>query len=486
MIPDFSIVTAATPDYMKKLRYALPTWVHKTQFKGRKLYLFHHGFSNPEKELKWIGEYFPNVQFIEWQMEKYDTQRELMLSCFVLGSHLIEEEYFCKMDADAFFTDSQDVFCEDDFKYDLFSHSWSYTKPGWWIDYLDAWVSGKKHKSRADTGRRGAKRIQSICCLHKTKFVQTCADAAGSRLPIPSHDTYLWYMAEHFEDCTWGSRKLYKHGVGHNSKFKGLRENICANETAWNPYLNKELLKNVQVHITNACNIGCNNCDRVCGIAPDPSSMFGPQISQFVQESIDGGHRFNRIDIIGGEPMLYPDLAGLYYELERYRRWHGGRLKIRLTTNGTVHKDKLTEIPDWIQVRNSAKDCENKEYDFETFNVAPIDSGCAGADALACSIPWRCGIALTRNGYYLCGAGSAVARVFGLDLGIRNLHEVTPEALKAQRVQLCQFCGHSRSIAKREKGQQTSPAWRDALERYSAAKPVFPLYGSTPDDGSGV
>ena len=134
MIPRFALVTGVTPDYLKKLKWCLPTWPMKKQFAGRKLYLFHHGFDNPEKDLAWIGDYFPEVQAIEWDMEEYDGQRELMLSCFVLGSHLIEEEYFVKMDADAFFTNADDVFVKDDFKHDLFSHSWSYTKPGWWID----------------------------------------------------------------------------------------------------------------------------------------------------------------------------------------------------------------------------------------------------------------------------------------------------------------------------------------------------------------
>lgn len=478
MIPEFSIVSGVTPDYIKKLKWCIPTWIMKPQFAGRKLYLFHHGFENPEKELSWVGEYF-ETEFLEWSMPEYDGQRELMLSCFVLGTALsVKEDYFVKLDADTYFTDSQDVFAEDDFKHDLFSHSWGYTKPGWWIDKMDAFVCGKKHNgNKADKGRRGAKRIQSICCLHKTEFVRRCAKVAGSRLPIPSHDTYLWYMAENFKDCSWGSRKLYRNGVGHNSRFKGIRENICSSECAWNRKLNEELTKNVQVHITNSCNIGCNNCDRVCGLASDRAFLDSKQISRFINESIDSGHRYNRIDVIGGEPMLYPDLPGLYKELDRYREFHR-RCRFRLTTNGTVNKDKIASIPDWIQVRNSAKDCGNKDYDFETFNVAPIDSGHKGSDAKSCSIPWRCGIALTHNGYFLCGAGSAVARVFGLNIGIQDLSKATPEAFEAQRKVLCQYCGHSRSIAKRDNNQQTSRSWVDALERYGKEKPLLRVYGA--------
>lgn len=475
---DFALVTGITPAYMKKLKWCLPTWQHKPQFKGRKLYVYHSGFSDPAKELSWIGDYFDTVNLVEWSMPKYDTVRELMLSSFVLCSaRVVDEPYFVKLDADTYCTNEQDLFLPEDFEHDLFSHRWGYTKPGWWIDRMDAWVQRKEYTGgTSDTGRRGQKRIQSIACLHKTEFVRKCAAAAGERLPIPSHDTFLWYMAEHFDDCSWGKANLKGRGIDHCSKWRGIRENICASDTAWNPYLSKELLKNVQVHITNACNIGCNNCDRVCGLASDNSVLSSEQISRFVNESIHCSHRYNRIDIIGGEPMLYGALGHLYEELKRYKEWHGRRLRIRLTTNGTVHKERIAEIPNWIQVRNSAKDCGNKDYDFETFNVAPVDSGHRGNGAKSCSIPWRCGFALTPHGYFLCGAGYGVARTFGLDLGIASLQEVTADALRSQRVQLCQYCGHSRSIAKRENGQHTSPAWERAIEAYKAEKPQLKVY----------
>lgn len=474
-IPEFSIVTAVTPDYLKKLSWALPTWPLKSQFKNRRLYVFHHGFSQPENDLSWIGEYFSDIRFFEFTMPEYENQRELMLSSFVLGSAKeVKEPYFCKLDADTFFTDEQDVFTEDDFNYDLFSHSWGYTKPGWWIDKLDAWVKDKPYRGdRNDKGRRSEKRIQSICCLHRTEFVRKCADACGTRLPVPSHDTYLWYMANYFSDCTWNSRKLYKHGVGHNSRFKGIRENICANRSAWNKKLNKEIFYNVQIHITNACNIGCHSCDRCCGVAADNFHMRIEQIRRFVDESIGNGYRWGRIDIIGGEPMLFPQLTELYAELQRYRDFHGG-CKFRLTTNGTI--DKLSEVPGWIKIRNSRKECGNRDYDFEAFNVAPIDAGYKGDDAQSCSIPWRCGIALTKYGYFLCGAGSAVARVFGLDVGAKGLHSLSTDTLRKQKSILCQYCGHSRSVCKRDKGQQTSPAWQAALEAFAKGKPELTEY----------
>ena len=41
----------------------------------------------------------------------------------------------------------------------------------------------------------GHARIASYVALHKADFTRYCAEIAGDRLPVPSHDTYLWYIA---------------------------------------------------------------------------------------------------------------------------------------------------------------------------------------------------------------------------------------------------------------------------------------------------
>jgi len=474
---EFSLVTGITPDYMKKLQWCLPTWVMKPQFENRKLYVFHHGFKDAEKDLRWIRNYYPDLELIHWDMEEYENQRELMLSVFVLGSSKhVKEDYFCKLDADTFFTDKRDVFKPDDFELDLFSHSWGYTKPAWWIEKMDAWIEDKEwNGDKSNKGSKGHRRIQSICCLHRTEFVKYAADlAGGKRLPIASHDTYLWYLAEHLPDFKWGSRKLHRHGVGHNSRWKRIRESICASECAWNNQLNHDLLNNVQIHITDACNIGCNNCDRCCGLARSPEHMSVEQIEHYF--AYDFLNKTKRIDIIGGEPLVHPKFKEIIQVFEKHRQ-SMPRTKIRLTTNGTVNTELLKDLPKWISVRNSAKDTSCQEYKFEAFNIAPIDKGFHSHNVQSCSIPWRCGIALTKYGFFLCGAGYGVARVFGLDIGIQKYTDLTISNLKAQKHVLCQYCGHSRSIVKKKEGQQTSKTWDNAFKDYKNSRPILTRYG---------
>jgi len=84
-LDNFSIVTAVTPEYLKKLKWCAASWTAKPQFADKKLHVFHSGFAKPEKDLAFLGDLFEDVECHEWSMEAKVEQRELMLSCFVLG-----------------------------------------------------------------------------------------------------------------------------------------------------------------------------------------------------------------------------------------------------------------------------------------------------------------------------------------------------------------------------------------------------------------
>ena len=471
---DITLVTAVTKDYLKKLKWCLPTWTFKKQFKDKPLIIFYSG--DIRGDLAFAARYFKDVTLIEWKMEEYENDRELMISAFVLGVKYIETEYFIKLDADCFVQKSKgDPFDEEDFEHDLVSHSWGYTKPKWFIDAMDLFMKGKEYKgSRERVGTVGAKRIQSFCCLHKTMFVRKAAGACGGlRLPIPSHDTYLWYLANNFSDCTWQSHNMKKRGINHCSRWKSIREEICKSETAWNDYLNKELLNNVQIEITSRCDIGCNNCDRLCGIASTKDEMTVKQIQGFVNESISLGKKWSRIDVIGGEPSIHKDFDLIIVELNKYKEWNP-KCKMRYTTNGLgdLAKEKMNVLPEYYHIRNSAK--ESKEQDFEAVTDAPIDKGFKCADS--CSIPWRCGIALTKYGYFLCGAGAGLARVSGIVEGVKELNFLTADKLKEQRYKLCNICGHSNSGKVKSSQNIISPVWMDYIKKYKEAPPKLGVY----------
>lgn len=469
---EFSIVTAVTPEYLKKFRWCIASWTVKPQFANRKLHVFHSGFSNPEKDLAFIGELFEDVECHDWKMEAKVDQRELMLSCFVLGAaRVVKEPFYVKLDADCYFTDSQDAFLPEDFQVDLCAHRWGYTKPGWWYEKLKKWVGNNDwNGDKSNVGSIGHKRIISWCCLHRTEFVKNVAKLTPERLPIPSHDSYLWFMADNFPETKWKAVNLKSRGVGHASRWKTIREEICANPSSRNPYLDNALVRNVQIEITTACNLACHNCDRNCGTAKTSELVTVEQIKKFVDESIRLDKKWGRIDIIGGEPTIHQQFWKVLDTLYVYKNW-SKRTKFRITTNGhgdfvkkQIKRMEDTGYSNWIQIRNTAK--LDNVHDFTAVNMAPIDEGVK--DVLKCSIPWRCGTALTRYGYFSCGAGASIARVFGLDIGIKSLEDYTPENLHKQMSILCGYCGHSRSRGKEPlvRVQCTSKSWEKAYEDY--------------------
>lgn len=454
---DHTLVTAVTPDYVDRLYWSLPSWTVKPQFRDRPVIVYHAGFTDDIKRLDFVKACYPQARFIEWTMPKYDGQRELMLSSFILGAARdVETPHFIKLDADCYCRNAEDVFKPEDFAVDLCAHAWGYTKPGWWADKMNAWVEGRPWDGPKDSGKRGFKRIISFCCLHKTSFVQAAAKLAGERLPIPSHDSFIWHLAAKCADVKWSAINAKARGVDHCHNARGIREAVCAGDGAWNPVHNSDLLSHVQLEVTSKCNLRCPNCDRACGLAPTDECMSMEEIVRFFAESEAAGWPWKRVDIIGGEPTLWPHLDAFLDRAAKVSK----KLKWRLTTNGT----NTVNVPEWVEVRNSAE--EKKHPVFETYNVAPVDKGVKAP--VKCSIPWRCGLGLSSRGYFPCGAGAAVARVFGLDIGIKTLAELTPERLRAQMDKLCLLCGHSRACVEVTDKQETSRTWAQAVLDWEA------------------
>lgn len=238
---DITIVTAVNPPYLEKLKLSLPTWKIKPQFKNCPIIVFHNGFEGEEpKELLWIKDHFADVKLVPWDMDFKDiTNRELMLSAFVFGSAaLVQTPYFVKIDGDTYFSGSQDVFLEHHFNYDIAGHKWRYSKPGKWLVELDEWAEqndidgecylkdDKQREEATKSHRYGHKRIASWICLHKTSFIIEVAHLAGDRLPVASHDTYCWYMAERLPDRKWCWHNFKKMAAGTHTNIEVIKEAV--------------------------------------------------------------------------------------------------------------------------------------------------------------------------------------------------------------------------------------------------------------------
>jgi hypothetical protein len=216
------------------------------------------------------------------------------------------------------------------------------------------------------------------------------------------------------------------------------------------------------------------------------------QLQRFVLESIELGWHWDVITLLGGEPTLHPQFSKLFEVLARYREF-APACDFRLYTNGfgPAVNNALACVPPWVRVGNSEKSPTVPPL-FSAYNLAPVDfPDDADEDfSRGCSITKICGVGLTRYGYYPCGAGASVDRVFGLDIGIKKLENVTPEAMVNQLKTLCSLCGHFRDfdngflVQIQKPGSQSdwiresaiSPRWAAAYMAYKESPPQLTKY----------
>jgi hypothetical protein len=236
----FTIVTAVNPPYLEKLKTVLPTWQLKPQLAKAPMIVFHNSFTDPEKELSFIKEVTKReVKLIPWEMKNTTSTRELMLSSFVFGAAAyVNTPYWIKIDGDAYFGNKDDCLLEHFWDYDVVGHKWHYSRPGAWIPILDDWAEAndidgdayldEKQRIEATNSRRyGHKRFASYFCLHKTEFTIEAANLAGDRLPVPSHDTYLWYLATRLPTCKWAQHHFKRLGINNSTDINKLKEVVA-------------------------------------------------------------------------------------------------------------------------------------------------------------------------------------------------------------------------------------------------------------------
>jgi len=238
-------------------------------------------------------------------------------------------------------------------------------------------------------------------------------------------------------------------------------------------------VNNIDLEINSYCNLHCFNCDRAMGQAPTRNHMTVSQIQLFVEESIALRKHWKEIKILGGEPTLHPNLFQIIDVLAEYKKF-SPLTNFLLITNGYDKNagDILSRIPYWVCIENTTK-TSPRQY-FDDWNMAPCDN-----DQLK-NIDWLggcmnmefCGLGLNSYGYYLCGSAASIDRVFGFDIGLKNLSwTLKPEDFINQRRKLCRYCGRlSAKTSKAVTEEKISPSWRKAYDRYNKEQPQLTLY----------
>ena len=235
--------------------------------------------------------------------------------------------------------------------------------------------------------------------------------------------------------------------------------------------------KIVAIVPTYDCNLKCINCNQSCRQAPSNECMSVEQIEKFVEESKGQGRRWELIRVLGGEPTLHPQIRDILELLLAYKRDYSSNTTIHFYTNGLGPKVNgvLAKIPEDIRIMNSKKTSVAQK--FFSINVAPADEQVyKELNYLnGCHVTTFCGIGLTRYGYYQCEVAGSIDRVFGLDIGRKELPPSTDQMFDLFEV-FCKYCGYFKHENARTDEEVISPTWRKAYEAYQIKRPALSLY----------
>jgi len=221
----------------------------------------------------------------------------------------------------------------------------------------------------------------------------------------------------------------------------------------------------IEIELTSVCDMRCKYCDRFITHAPD-KNMSIKQIEMFITESMELNYPWERIHVLGGEPTLHPNFKEIMALLITYKNVTGLKL-LRVITN---NHGKLLDYNGWLKdngvdVYSDYKQEDVVPYFFDNMLQCPADKSPEPLPHCSICGVSGCGVGMTRYGYFLCGAGGAIARLCGYDIGAKTLKDVTWENMIGQAGRLCNKCGHKDKILVSE-DDSTGRFWRNQIKQY--------------------
>ncbi|MFC1809284.1 radical SAM protein [Candidatus Omnitrophota bacterium] len=221
----------------------------------------------------------------------------------------------------------------------------------------------------------------------------------------------------------------------------------------------------IEIDLTYNCTLQCAGCNRSIDKAPSDKRVEIDDIKNFIKASIQKGHRWKGIRVLGGEPTLHSDFSAIIELLRGYKKSHLPTLRITVVTNGnTDHTRSLLEqLPGDIFVENTAKK-QGVQYDFAPFNKAPKDNpNNKNSDYRnGCWITEGLGMGLTPYGYYHCAIAGNIDRIYNFGLARDKIPD-NDDPMYEEMSTLCALCGHFFISENNDPSQEViSKSWRDA------------------------
>ena len=229
----------------------------------------------------------------------------------------------------------------------------------------------------------------------------------------------------------------------------------------------------LEVDLTYRCPMRCVNCDRFCDIAPSSGleDMTPEHFSRILDDSIECGHDWEEIRLVGGEPTEHPkfrdfvQIAASYHKrrprtiFAMYTHGNGAKGASDITWCGGVFPE--------LRIINSKKTSRKQLH--WPFCVAPIDVDPHWASThvwSGCDMSKRCGIGLNALGFHPCAVAGSINRIFGIGKSISSVASLSVEGLQGMYPNYCQLCGFYLQI--KCLFPIVSKTWKAALVRYGS------------------
>lgn len=224
---DYTLVVGVDAHHLEQLAWTWPTWIrHKPSILQHPMVVFFDRAQISPNMVLSVVDPHPNLRLVMWPNHNQtyeggddkwtDPQRYRMLAGFIhVPAVHIHTPYWLKIDTDTVATGIDSWIDEDWFKDDpaIVAQGWGFTKPPDQMLKLDAWVDGNSevlndlwNEPALEMVPNGIddklrhKRIISWCGFFRTEFTKKASvwaerTSGPGKLPVPSQDGFLWYVA---------------------------------------------------------------------------------------------------------------------------------------------------------------------------------------------------------------------------------------------------------------------------------------------------
>jgi hypothetical protein len=182
----------------------------------------------------------PEWRLVPWVQPEAESQRERMLTGLIRCCSAVQTPWYLKLDADTFANARTGFYFDRWFRQNpvFIASPWGYTKPADSLDRLDAWASTVPELRDGQAIERQVvlkdglpwkvnhRRMASWVMFGRTDWTVWASGLCKGRLPFPSQDTYLSYLAVRTA-APWLTVKFRHFGWEHCKNPGGLRA-ACA------------------------------------------------------------------------------------------------------------------------------------------------------------------------------------------------------------------------------------------------------------------